>query len=56
MIEKLINVDEDMYSIDIRQGIRVIDSYSLEKYRNKNIKITINIEEVEVNWMGEVKD
>ena len=51
-IEKLIDVGDDMYSIDIKQGMRLLDSYSLDKYRNKNVKVTINIEVVEVNWIG----
>lgn len=52
-IEKLIDVGEDMYNIDIKQGMRVMDSYSLEDFRNCNIKIKIEIEKIEVNWIGD---
>lgn len=53
MIEKLIDVGDDLYSIDIKQGMRAICSYPLEDYKNCNIKIKIDIEKVEVNWIGD---
>ena len=51
VIEKLIDVGEDLYSIEITQGIRTIAVYPLDNYRNKNILVKINIEEVAVNWI-----
>lgn len=50
-IEKLIAVGDDLYTIEIRQGNRILDVYCLDKFLNKDIKIIINIEEVKVNWI-----
>ena len=46
MIEKLINVGDDLYTIEIHQGNRPLDVYCLDKFLHKKIKVTINIEEV----------
>ena len=49
VIEKLIDVGDDLYSIEITQGIRAIVVYPLDNYRNKNILVKISIEEVAIN-------
>ena len=51
VIEKLIDVGDDLYSIEITQGIRTIAVYPLDNYRNKSILVKIDIEEVAVNWI-----
>lgn len=51
IIEKLIDVGDDLYSIEIKQGMRVISVYPLDNFRNCNIKISINVEKIEVNWI-----
>jgi len=47
MIEKLIDVGDDLYTIEIHQGNRPLDCYCLDKFLHKKIKVTIEIEEVE---------
>ena len=43
-IEKLIAVGDDLYTIEIKQGNRVLDVYCLDTFLHKKIKITIKIE------------
>lgn len=45
-IEKLIDIGSDLYTIEIRQGMRILDCYCLDDFVDKKIKITIKIEEI----------
>ena len=44
MIEKLLDISDDLYTIEIREGNTPIEVYCLDNFAGKKIKITINIE------------
>jgi len=44
MIEKIIDVGSDLYTIEIKQGTRVSEVYSLDNFVGKKIKVTIGVE------------
>jgi hypothetical protein len=47
MIEKIINIGSDLYTIEIRHGNIPVSVYCLDNFAGKEIKVTIGVEVIE---------